>query len=296
MEYITEVLMLDKDFPFAIYNGKGFSHQDEKNNRVYMHNHHSLEINFCVSGEGQYTIIDDKYPILQDDIFIINNLEYHMARNLSGDLQLMVIVFDPELILAGSNDYQYVRAFYEWKTGFKHRLPGGIFATEEIKGILNSIQEEWDTQAAGWRLVVKSLLLMLLALLYRRFESMEGYSEKIRHFQKGYIKLAPAIRYMEEHYKENIPLATLAQEAHMSVNYFSAYFSQNMNCTVSEYLIRMRLKHACMQLTTTDNSILSVALESGFENISYFNRVFRKEFGVTPRQYRKRVDGNGKKI
>lgn len=287
MEYITEVLTLDKDFPFAIYKGKGFSHQDEKNNRVYMHNHHSLEINFCVSGEGQYTIIDDTYPILQDDIFIINNLEYHMARNLSGDLQLMVIVFDPELILAGSNDYQYVRAFYEWKTGFKHRLPGGIFATEEIKGILHSIQEEWDNQAAGWRLVVKSLLLMLLALLYRQFESMEGYSEKIRHFQNGYIKLAPAIRYMEEHYKEEIPLATLAKEVHMSVNYFSSYFSQTMNYTVSEYLIRMRLKNACLLLTTTNNSIMSIALESGFDNISYFNRVFRKAFGVTPGAYRK---------
>ena len=132
MEYITEVLMLDKDFPFAIYNGKGFSYQDEKNNRVYMHNHHSLEINFCVSGEGQYTIIDDKYPILQDDIFIINNLEYHMARNLSGDLQLMVIVFDPELILAGSNDYQYVRAFYEWNTEIhsgRVGYPGGRMAS-----------------------------------------------------------------------------------------------------------------------------------------------------------------------
>lgn len=287
MDYITEVLVLDKDFPFAIWKGTGFSHRDEKENKVYMHNHHSLEINFCVNGEGQYTIIDDKYPILKDDIFIINNLEYHMARNLSGDLQLMVIVFDPELILEGSNAYQYVRAFYEWKTGFKHRLRGDVFATEEIKGVLNSIQREWDTRAVGWQLVVKSLLLMLLALIYRQFESTDGYSEKIQQFQNNYIKLSPAIQYMEEHFKENIPLAVLAQEAHMSVNYFSSLFSQTMNSTVSEYLIRMRLKNACTLLATTGNSILSIALESGFDNISYFNRVFRKAFGVTPGEYRK---------
>lgn len=292
MKYITEALWLDTEIPFAVYRGKGFSRKDVEEDRAYMHNHHSLEINFCTSGEGQYTIIDETYPIQKDDIFIINNLEYHMARNVSGDLGLMVIVFDPELILAGSNDYQYVRAFYEWKTGFKHRLPGEDFATEEIRGILKSIQKEWDTKAAGWRLVVKSLLLMLLALLYRQFENIAGYSEQIRQFQNGYIKLAPAIRYMEEHYNENIPLAALAQEAHMSVNYFSTYFSQTMNCTVSEYLIRMRLKHACLQLATTDNSILSVAMESGFGNISYFNRVFRKEYGITPRQYRKTFSGH----
>ena len=104
----------------------------------------------------------------------------------------------------------------------------------------------------------------------------------------GFTKMAPAIRYMEEHYKENIPLAVLAGEAHMSVNYFSSYFSQTMDCTVSEYLIRLRLKNACALLSTTDKSILSIAMESGFDNISYFNRVFRKAFGVTPKQYRKK--------
>ena len=288
MEYITERLWLDTEIPFALYRGTGFSRQDVENGKNYMHNHHSLEINFCISGEGEYTIIDETYPILKNDIFIINNLEYHMAKNLSGDMQLLVLVFDPELILSGSNDYQYIRAFYEWKNGFKHRLSGEIFATEDIKGVLDSIQREWDTKAVGWRLVVKSLLLTLLALLYRQFESIEGYSEEIRQFQNGYVKIAPAIRYMEEHYKENIPLALLAGEVHMSVNYFSSYFSQTMDCTVSEYLIRLRLKNASVLLATTDNSILSIALESGFDNISYFNRVFRKAFGMTPREYRKK--------
>lgn len=287
MNYITDVILLDKDFPFFIWYGKGFSPQDEINNKAYMHNHHCLEINFCVAGSGQYTIADETYPIEKDDIFIINNLEYHMARNISGDLQLMVIVFNPELILAGSKDYQYIRAFYEWKNGFKHRLAGEVFATEEIKGILYSIQAEWNTQSAGWQLMVKSFLLMLLALIYRQFEITEGYSEKIQSFQNAYMKLVPAMAYMEAHYKENIPLSLLAKEVHMSTNYFSSFFSQTMDCTVSEYLIQLRLRNACTLLTTTGNSILSIALESGFDNISYFNRVFRKAFGVSPGVYRK---------
>ena len=288
MKYITETLWIDKDFPFAIYHGRGFTEKDIEENKSYMHNHHSLEINFCVSGEGEYIIQDEKYPIKKDDIFVINNLEYHMAKNVSRDLHLMVIVFDPELILAGSNDYQYVRAFYEWKTGFKHRLPGEIFATEEIKGILRQIQQEWDNQATGWRLVTKALLLMLLAVIYRQFEETEGYAEKMQHFQNAYEKLSPAIRYMENHYKEDVKLADLAQEVHMSVNYFSSYFSQTMDCTVFEYLNKIRLRNASTLLETTSYSILSTAMESGFENISYFNRVFKKAFGVSPGTYRKR--------
>ena len=100
--------------------------------------------------------------------------------------------------------------------------------------------------------------------------------------------MTPAIRYMETHYKEDIKLAELAGEVHMSVNYFSSYFSQTMDCTVFEYLNRIRLRKASTLLVTTSNSILSIAMESGFENISYFNRVFKKAFGVSPGTYRKR--------
>lgn len=210
-----------------------------------------------------------------------------MALNRSGDMHLMVIVFDPELILTESEDYQYIRAFFEWKTGFKHRLPGELFATEEMKDILKSIKNEWDTKAVGWRLVMKSLLLMLLALIYRRFEETEGGSEKIQHFQNNYIKLSPAIKYIEEHFREIIPLSVLAQEVHMSETYFSSLFSQTMNCTVSEYLMRKRLKNACVLLNTSGQSITSIAMESGFRNISYFNRVFFKTFGISPGEYRK---------
>lgn len=287
MDYITDAIFLDKEFPFAVYNGAVFTEEDERNNRIYMHNHHCLEINLCLSGEGQYYIMDDIYPIRSNDIFIINNLEYHMTRNCTKDMKLMVIVFDPELILDGSGDYQYIRAFFEWKSGFKHRLSAETFATSNMMEILKKIQKEWDEQATGWRLVVKSLLLMLLALLYRQFEEASGYSERIQKFQSDYVKLAPAIRYMEANFMNKIALQELANETSMSMNYFSALFSKTMNCTVSEYLNRIRLRHACMQLNTTGQSMMSVALESGFGNSSYFNRVFKKEFGLTPKEYRR---------
>lgn len=286
MEYITETIYMDKEFPFAVYNGKGFTAEDERQQKAYMHNHPCLEINLCLSGEGEYYITDDIYPVRTEDIFIINNLEYHMTRNCTEDMRLMVIVFDPGLILSGSGDYQYIRAFFEWKSGFKHRLSAQTASPKMIE-ILRTIQKEWDTQESGWKLVVKSLLLMLLALLYRQFEDATGYSEHIQKFQNDYVKLAPAVQYMEENFMNKIDLQTLAEKASMSMNYFSSLFSKTMNCTVSEYLNRIRLRHACMLLNTTHQNIMSVALESGFGNSSYFNRVFHRAFGITPKEYRR---------
>ena len=59
-----------------------------------------------------------------------------------------------------------------------------------------------------------------------------------------------------------------------------------MNGSVSTYIIRKRLKHACMLLSTTDNSIIEFALDSGFENVPYFNRTFKKHIGIMPGEYR----------
>ena len=64
------------------------------------------------------------------------------------------------------------------------------------------------------------------------------------------------------------------------------FFKRHMNMTSIEYLNQYRLEMASRQLAETNLSVTSIALESGFNNISYFNRVFKRKFGVTPMEYR----------
>lgn len=287
MERITELLDLQKDFPFVVWQGRGFTRQEEAAGKVYLHNHHGLEINYCLEGKGQYVIGENSYPIEPGDVFIINNMEYHRAVNEDGRLKLLVIVFDAELVLSSSGDYSYIRAFYEWKPSFRHRLSGQEFVTEGIRTLLEEMSQEWENQDSGYRLVLKADLMKLLALIYRRFEQAEGYGEQILLFQNGRNRLAAALSLMENHFQEELSLAELAKSVHMNPNYFSGQFSSLMGCTVSEYLVRRRLEHAALLLVTTARDIAFVAMESGFRNVSYFNRAFRKHFGVTPGEYRK---------
>lgn len=287
MEQKTEIVHLDNDFPFAIYKGRGFSPKDCQEGNAFWHNHHCLEINYVLSPGGTYFIGDDSYPIQDCDIFIINNYEYHYAVNEGSDMELFIIVFDPDLVWQDEQmDFQYIRAFYEWKEGFKHRLPGDGLANREISPILLEMEEEWNHRATGYRLVIKALLLKLLAVIYRRFESVSQYSEQILHFQNNYVRIINAINYMDEHFKEQITLKELADCIPMNPNYFSTYFGNVMNCTVSTYLIRKRLKYACLLLATSSDSITHIAIESGFQNVPYFNRTFKKYLGITPCEYR----------
>ena len=94
--------------------------------------------------------------------------------------------------------------------------------------------------------------------------------------------MVDAVNYIDRNFKENISLEQLAEMVHMNQNYFSSYFRNVMNCSVSTYIICRRLKNACLLLATTDNSIIEVAAASGFENVPYFNRTL----GMTPGEYR----------
>ena len=289
MNYRTQVLRIDPKFPFSIYNGSGYTVQQYENGQSWMHRHHSLEINYVLRGSGRYEIGTQTYPVQPGDLFIINDLEYHQAINESGDLLLMVMVFDSELVLSGGEDYELIRAFYEWKTDFKHRIAASSTIVADIAPLLRELEAEWKNKQVGYRMVVRAQLLKLLAMLYRGFERTEGYAQSICRFQNGYVRLAPAIALMDNAFREPITLEQLAQSVHMNRNYFSTLFTKLMGCTVSDYLMRRRLKHAATLLLTTDSSILSTAMDSGFRNVSYFNRAFRRQFGLSPGRYRRQV-------
>jgi AraC-like DNA-binding protein len=151
------------------------------------------------------------------------------------------------------------------------------------------LDREWRRKEVGYRMVVKALLLKLLAILYRSFERTEGFAESVRSFQHGYVRLAPAIAMIDNGFRDNLTLEQLAESVHMNRNYFSTVFPQVMGCTVSEYIIRRRLRNAVQLLAGTENSVVSIALDSGFQNVSYFSRTFRKQFGVSPGRYREQL-------
>lgn len=106
----------------------------------------------------------------------------------------------------------------------------------------------------------------------------------------GRMKLA--MTYMEEHYSAQLRLADLAALSDMTPNYFCHCFRAAVGQSPLEYLIRYRLAKAQYALRTTDRSVTEIALDSGFNDVSYFIRAFRTLYGATPKQYRAHVPEN----
>jgi AraC-like DNA-binding protein len=101
-------------------------------------------------------------------------------------------------------------------------------------------------------------------------------------------RVTRAVRMMERHPDDAaLPLHHLAAEARLSPFHFLRTFTRVAGVTPHQFALRMKLREAALRLATGDARVLDIALDSGFGDLSNFNRLFRLEFGMTPRAYRR---------
>ncbi|MBQ5801334.1 MAG: helix-turn-helix transcriptional regulator [Clostridia bacterium] len=126
------------------------------------------------------------------------------------------------------------------------------------------------------------LLLSVFLVLFRKNLFKIPLSEKIE-----ITRLRSVISYIEENFKKKITLDELALVSGFSVGHFSSFFKKGTGKTPIEYLNEVRINKAREKLLTTDESVTSISLECGFENLGYFIRLFKKTNGSSPKIWRK---------
>ena len=107
--------------------------------------------------------------------------------------------------------------------------------------------------------------------------------EQLAQFQR----LAPAVRYLEERFREHVRLSDLAEHCSLSSTHVHRLFQRLLRMSPAEYLLALRLQEARRLLATTDEPLSEIALSTGFFDQSHFTKRFRKMTGMTPAQFRK---------
>ena len=145
-------------------------------------------------------------------------------------------------------------------------------------------EEEWLGRMAeeGYELEVKAGLLEILLLLYRQVP----FERKRQENREVIEKLRAVLQYIKENYQHPLSVAELAEVCHLSEYYFMRFFKQHMNMTCVEYVNQYRMEIAAGRLAGEEASITDIALDTGFNNLSYFNRIFKKKYGNSPGKYR----------
>jgi len=115
-------------------------------------------------------------------------------------------------------------------------------------------------------------------------------------FYPGHMQsdnVAAVLSYIEKHYKENITLESVSNAIYLNPNYVSRLFKKEVGVTMSSYIIFKKLEEAKKMLEHTDKSIIDISAATGFTELSYFCKVFKKNVGFTPRDYRTKIRQSG---
>ncbi len=271
------------DFPFFIQLGQ---HPDD----LFVHSHYDFsELVVVLNGTATHIVDSDQFIIKKGDVFVFNENTSHGFSN-THDLKICNIMYKPEHLhkmgydLKASPGFQalfVMEPFYRKENSFKSMLQLTMPGFEYVMNLITSMFNEYQNKHQGYQTIVYSRFLELVVYLSREYAiDNKKQSEKL-------FNIAKTISYIEEYYLEPVKLKELADMSCISIRQFIRVFKENYKMTPMNYILKLRLQHACSLLKNSAYSISDIAYESGFSDSNYFTRQFRKVLKVTPKEYRK---------
>lgn len=256
---------------------------------VNLHWHKNIEILLIRKGSCSVTISRNEYEAKQGDIFIINSEELHRISSEDKQLSYGAFIFPTGSLIFSAPDSadRTLRLLEEGSLLFPEYISADDKLSKKLHELLESILAAEKSGHAGCELFIKAQLLCLFAELIRHDRLVKPYRAADEELKRKNSRLKNILTFINDNCTEPLSLADMAKRFHVSEKYFSRMFSAETGQSFTEYLNIRRIEKACTLLRDTDMSVLDTALESGYENVSYFIRMFRRHKGCTPLKYRR---------
>lgn len=256
---------------------------------VPMHWHSEFELNYIVRGAGEFICDSEKFLCKEGDILVLPPNMLHSAYPCpQNDLIFQALVFHPVMLGTNINDRCTAECIRPLINGTV-RIHTVFTSQEEyypdLKSSISRIFSCVTDQIPHADLLLKSELMHLFWLLET--------NPKCHSRQKSGLNdcelIRPALEYMVKNYKETVSVEQLADISHLSKSYFMNCFKKAAGISAMEYLSQLRISAACEALSFSGHKVSDIAFRCGYDNLSNFNRQFKKIAGCSPREYRKRI-------
>lgn len=248
------------------------------------HFHNSYEIICVVKGNVEYIINDKKYIIKDKSMIFINHMEKHYLKVLKYPYIRYFILIKPEYFKTIINEPILSSIFRNRTETFNHVIQLNENQFECIEKIIKSVYDEVLNKQDFWENAIKSYIHHLFIFLYRNYKQYFP----INHISDSISVILEIQKYIDEHYLEPISLQDVSGIFFRDMFYLSHLFKKVTGFTFKQYLILQRISKAKELLFHTDDDVTTVCMNSGFNNVNHFIRIFKKTEGVTPYQYRKK--------
>lgn len=252
-----------------------------------IHNHSVFELNFVENAQGVRRIVGDSQEVIGEyDLCLITSaeLEHVWEQNecKSEDIREITIQFDFSMgdeTLFGRNPYSSItRMMQQARKGLVFPMKA-IMKVYSLLDTLSSIKDGFYA--------VQQFLTILYELSRcdnaRTLASSSFAKVKVEDDSRRILKVK---NYISKNYMDDLRLPMLADLAGMSPSAFSRFFKLRTGRNISEYIIDLRLGYAARMLVDTAKSISEIGFDCGFNNLSNFNRIFKKKKGCSPTEFR----------
>jgi AraC-like DNA-binding protein len=241
-----------------------------------LHYHPEYELTYIEQGKGERMIGDTLSRFEAGDLVLLGANVPHTWLGQSFDYQCIVIQFSPI----------FIESFLQWNEFEKiknllEKSKNGLVFQQEFS-LIQKIKN--ITQLTDFQQVI-SLLEILNQLADLPCESLAPAPLQIFN-TKTESRINTVCQFIQEKYTQAIDLEEVAGLIHLSESAFCKFFKKTTGKTLSEYLNFIRINAVCQALQTTDKTIAEIAFATGFESLTYFNRVFKREKGITPKEFR----------
>ncbi len=253
-----------------------------------VHWHEEMEIVVAVSGSCLYNVDFKQYEVKEGDILIIPPASLHSFERQGEESFIgFVILFHAAMINNNTLDIcsaKYITPIFNNEMYLPCFIPSDSEHNQPLHAIIREILKSHFEKNEGYELLMKISLMKFIYYFIGNHLWLKG--EQRISTDRSTLQMKKIIHYIEEHYNEKITLETLADHAGLSQYHLAHTFKKCTGQSPIEFINHYRLSMAAARLIETDEQIIEIAIDTGFNNISYFNRIFKKRFGVTPKEYR----------
>lgn len=255
------------------------------NNKAHLwHYHPEIEMVFVNGGSGKRQIGSHLSYYTDGDLILIGSNLPHcgFTDTHTGNKTETVIQMRPGFLGHDFLDLQEIRGI----TDLLNKAKGGIAFGAETKAKVGEHIERMDDQQPFERLL--SLLQVLKELEKAadyKILNASGFSIEMQVQDNDRISMV--FNYVKDHFQEEINLPAIAEMANMTVPSFCRYFKKITKKTFTHFVNEYRIVHASKLLAEKQTSIANICYESGFNNFSHFNKLFKEFNGKSASQYRK---------
>ena len=271
-----------KNDPFSTYHienaGRSF--------QIPVHWHDELEIIYVKSGCLTVSISGESYIGNAGDVFVVSPGNLHLMGAQTGIVDYFTFLFPLKYISFRTDDMLNDKLLEPLNSGqlmISPRVRGTAKELcEQLIAIYVAKNNESESKITA-QIKTKIILLQFILEMWKQGFVIENDTSGRNMVEKEMVS------YVQQNFTGKISLKEFGEQFHLSEKYISRYFKEHFHIALSQYVTYLRLEHAKQLLQDTDIPITEVAMQSGYQNVSYFIRSFKKAYGVSPLKYKKGI-------